>query len=156
MFSRWLSQLREITLSLPQVSLQNTLQKFCNRLPASGLTPESNTDSLSSVQYLTLVSSVSSLVTVIFANSESCGRAGSSVASPNLERHRGDLTYSHQGDRHWWPTGELTRETKGLPVTKVATGKDRQVRVPGVSTNGKQRGTESELETIGAVHLQLD
>lgn len=41
--------------------------------------------------YLSLVSSVPSLVMVMFANGESCGRAGSSVALPNLEKHREEL-----------------------------------------------------------------
>lgn len=45
----------------------------------------------SSVPYLTLVSRVPLPVRVIFVNGESCGRAGSSVASPNLERQTGEL-----------------------------------------------------------------
>lgn len=91
MFSRWLSQVREMTSSLLQVSLHEKgifRQKKKTFLWFGVLTWSSwNRPSLPGprlVLYLDLMVTLPLLETVMLVKGESCGRAGSWVAFPNL------------------------------------------------------------------------
>lgn len=87
-FSRWLSQVRETTSSLLQVSLY-FLDKKKKAIPLVwGFDLSRGLPGPRLILYLALSVTLPLLATEMFVKGESCGRAGSCVAFPNLRSYR--------------------------------------------------------------------